>query len=303
MLIAVIGDVHDLWEPEDALALERLGVDLALFVGDFGNEAVEVVAAVAQLPLSIAVALGNHDAWYSATPWGRQQCPYDRQQRDLVQEQLDLLGIAHVGYGCREFPEFGLAVVGGRPFSWGGPEWKYADFYQSRFGVTNLADSTAKIVAAGLASPAETLLVLSHNGPFGLGDAPEAPCGRDWQPIGGDFGDADLTDAIQKLQAAGKQIPLVAFGHMHHHLRHTRQVQRQMIQVQAQAGALQPTVYLNAASVPRIKQTNQGRHRNFTLVTLQAGQVTEVSLVWLGEDLHPLEQQILYQISGQNLVV
>jgi uncharacterized protein (TIGR04168 family) len=297
MLIAVIGDVHDLWEPEDALALERLGVDLALFVGDFGNEAVEVVAAVAQLPLPIAVALGNHDAWYSATPWGRQQCPYNRKQRDLVQEQLDLLGAAHVGYGCREFPELGLAVVGGRPFSWGGPEWKYADFYQSRFGVTGLADSTAKIVAAGLASSAETLLVLSHNGPFGLGDAPDAPCGRDWQPIGGDFGDADLTESIQKLQAAGKQIPLVAFGHMHHHLRHTRQVQRQMIQAQEPPSSPNSTVYLNAASVPRIKQTNQGRHRNFTLVTLQAAQVTEVSLVWLGEDLQPFEQQILYPLS------
>jgi uncharacterized protein (TIGR04168 family) len=291
MLIAVIGDVHDLWEPEDALALERLGVDLALFVGDFGNEAVEVVAAVAQLPLPIAVALGNHDAWYSATPWGRQQCPYNRQQRDLVQEQLDLLGMAHVGYGCREFPELGLAVVGGRPFSWGGPEWKYADFYQSRFGVTDLADSTAKIVAAGLASPAETLLILSHNGPFGLGDAPEAPCGRDWQPIGGDFGDADLTDAIQKLQAAGKQIPLVAFGHMHHHLRHTRQVQRQALLVKNQ------TVYLNAACVPRILQTPHGKQRNFSLVTLQEGQVKEVVLIWLGQDFQDFKvasEQVLF---------
>ena len=36
--IAVIGDVHDQWEAADAEALQRLGVDLALFVGDFGKQ-------------------------------------------------------------------------------------------------------------------------------------------------------------------------------------------------------------------------------------------------------------------------
>ncbi|NEP43066.1 MAG: TIGR04168 family protein, partial [Okeania sp. SIO2H7] len=40
--IAIVGDVHDRWEPEDELALKHLGVDLVLFVGDFGNEAVEL---------------------------------------------------------------------------------------------------------------------------------------------------------------------------------------------------------------------------------------------------------------------
>ncbi|NER07180.1 MAG: TIGR04168 family protein, partial [Okeania sp. SIO3C4] len=41
--IAIVGDVHDQWEPEDEIALKYLGIDLVLFVGDFGNEAVEVV--------------------------------------------------------------------------------------------------------------------------------------------------------------------------------------------------------------------------------------------------------------------
>ena len=39
--IAVIGDIHDQWEEEDGLALKSLGVDLVLFVGDFGDESVE----------------------------------------------------------------------------------------------------------------------------------------------------------------------------------------------------------------------------------------------------------------------
>lgn len=65
---------------------------------------------------------------------------------------------------------------------------------------------------------------------------------------------------------------------MHHTLRHTKKVQRQRLCVDT-AG----TVYLNAACVPRIVKTNQGLRRNFSLVTLQDQQVTEVKLVWLDE--------------------
>jgi uncharacterized protein (TIGR04168 family) len=285
----VIGDVHDQWEEADDLALQKLGVDLALFVGDFGNESVEVVRAIANLPLPIAVALGNHDAWYSATPWGQQKCPYDRNQEDWVQSQLDLLGPAHVGYTYRSFNHLDLGVVGGRPFSWGGPDWKYGEFYQQRFGVADLADSTARIVEAGLACPQSSLIVLSHNGPLGLGAEPEAPCGKDWQPIGGDHGDPDLQAAIATLKAAGKQIPLVAFGHMHHQLRHTRQRQRQALLVQA------GTIYLNAACVPRIQLTPSGALRNLTLVTFAQGAVRRVELVWLGSDLKPVSQKLLYE--------
>ncbi len=71
--IAVVGDVHDLWEAEDELALKHLGVDLVLFVGDFGNESVEIVRQIAEIKLPKAVILGNHDAWYSATPWGQKK--------------------------------------------------------------------------------------------------------------------------------------------------------------------------------------------------------------------------------------
>ena len=34
-----------------------------LFAGDFGEEAVEIVEDVAELPHPKAVILGNHDAW------------------------------------------------------------------------------------------------------------------------------------------------------------------------------------------------------------------------------------------------
>jgi uncharacterized protein (TIGR04168 family) len=287
--IAVIGDVHDQWEPADEIALKHLGVDLALFVGDFGNEAVEVVRAIAKIEIPAAVAVGNHDAWYSATPWGLKQCPYDRRQEDRVSEQLMLLREVHVGYTYRNFPALDLSVIGGRPFSWGGPDWKCEQFYQQRFGVSNFHESTTQIVAAGTQATFETLIVLSHNGPHGLGDRPEDPCGRDWHPLGGDYGDPDLEKAIAQLKAAGKKIPLVTFGHMHHHLRHTKSIQRTAVQYH------DGTVYFNAAVVPRIVKTNLGRDRNFSIVSWMAGEVMAIDSVWIDQDLKLSKQQRLFE--------
>ncbi|HCF29097.1 MAG TPA: TIGR04168 family protein [Cyanobacteria bacterium UBA11049] len=288
--IAVIGDIHDLWAADDGVALEKLGVDLVLFVGDFGNESVEVVRAIASLALPKAAVFGNHDAWYTATEWGRKKCPYDHKKEDWVQQQIDLLDSAHVGYGKLDFPELNLTVVGSRPFSWGGSVWKNEDFYQERFGVSSFEESTARIVAAAKSAAYETVIFLGHNGPLGLGDRAEDPCGKDWQPLGGDFGDPDFASAIAQTRAAGKKIPLVTFGHMHHNLRHTQQYLRKAIYTSAEG-----TVYLNAASVPRIVENGGDRLRNCSIVSLQAGVVSQISLVWINQDFKVASEQILYQ--------
>jgi uncharacterized protein (TIGR04168 family) len=288
LTLAIIGDVHDQWDEQDAQALRHLGVDLVLLVGDFGNEAVAVVRAIAALDIPKAVILGNHDAWYSATAWGRLKCPYDRQREDWVQTQLDLLGPAHVGYGKLDVPDFGISVVGSRPFSWGGPDWRNTTFYRERYGVDSFEASAAKIHAAVQATCESTLIFIGHGGPTGLGDRPESICGRDWQPRGGDYGDPDFTMAIAQAKQAGKSVPLVAFGHMHHSLRHTKTRLRDRLVVQ------DSTVYLNAACVPRIIPTDHGHLRNLSLVTLDQGQVTRAALTWLN-DAHQIHQEdVLY---------
>lgn len=291
--IAVVGDVHDLWEAEDAIALHELAVDLVLFVGDFGNESVDVVRQISSINLPKAAIMGNHDAWYTASDWGRKRCPYDRQKEDWVQQQLDLLGKTHVGYGKLDFPEFQLSVVGSRPFSWGGEIWKNEQFYRKRYGITNFDDSAARIIAAAESAAYETIIFVGHNGPTGLGNRPEDTCGKDWQPIGGDYGDPDLEIAIAKTQALGKKIPLVTFGHMHHTLRHTKEKQRTAI------STTPGTVYLNSASVPRIIQTETNRLRNFSLVSLESGVVSQISLVWVGKDYDIASEQLLYRRSSQ----
>ncbi|MFB2893860.1 TIGR04168 family protein [Aerosakkonemataceae cyanobacterium BLCC-F50] len=290
--IAVVGDVHDQWEAADGEALRRLGVDLVLFVGDFGNESVGVVEAIASLDIPKAAIMGNHDAWYTATEWGRQRCPYDRAKEDWVQDQLDLLGETHVGYSKLDFPQFNLTVVGGRPFSWGGDVWRNADFYLERYGVNDFAQSTERIMAAVNDAAYDTIIFLGHNGPLGLGDRPEDPCGRDWQPLGGDFGDSDLADAMAQSKNMGKSVPLVTFGHMHHHLRHRKDRLRTPISTSDDG-----TLYLNSASVPRIIHKGDRTQRNFSLVTLQAGVVTQASLVWVDKDYSVISEEILYQVS------
>lgn len=296
LLIAVIGDVHDRWELEDNLALQHLGIDLALFVGDFGNESVDIIRLIANLPLPKAVILGNHDAWYTASDWGRKKAPYNHDQEDRVQQQLDLLGSTHVGYGRLDFPQYNLSVVGARPFSWGGSQWKNHKFYRDRYKISNFEESTSRIVTAAKNSRYERLIFVGHNGPFGLGAQPEDTCGKDWQPLGGDHGDPDFAAAIAQTLSLGKSISLVTFGHMHHRLRHRQD--RLRTRVNNDAGGI---VYLNAAAVPRIKIENNRKLRNFSLVTLEESIVKEISLVWVDEQFAIASREIIYQFEQSNL--
>jgi uncharacterized protein (TIGR04168 family) len=289
--IAVVGDIHDQWELEDGLALKQLGVDLVLFVGDFGNESVEVVEAIASLEIPKAAVMGNHDAWYTATEWGRKKCPYDRTQEDRVQKQLDLLGTAHVGYSKLDFPQWNLTVVGGRPFTWGGTEWRFADICKERYGVDSLEESAEKIYQAVKSAAGDNLIFLGHNGPSGLGDRAEDPCGKDWHPIGGDYGDPDLAEAISLSLTAGKTISLVTFGHMHHSLRHTKIKRKSIFR------SPEGTIYLNAASVPRIIETATGKLRHFALTELENGKITKASHVWVNQDLQIETEEKLYENS------
>ncbi|MDY6781363.1 MAG: TIGR04168 family protein [Cyanobacteriota bacterium] len=288
--IAAIGDIHEQWERDDNRALENLNVDLALFVGDFGNEAVEVVKTIASLKIPFAAMMGNHDAWYTASAWGRKKSPYDHRKEDWVKQQLDLLGETHVGFGKLDFPQWDFSVVGSRPFSWGGQDWKNREFYRDRYGIGSFAESTERIVAAAREATCDNLIFLGHNGPLGLGDRAEDICGKDWEPRGGDHGDPDLADAISRVRASDKRIPLVVFGHMHHRLRHTKEQLRTAVCTHPEE-----TVYFNTAVVPRIIRLDGETLRNFSLIDLQGGKVAEIKLIWTKEDGAIASEKVLYR--------
>lgn len=289
--IAVVGDIHDLWELEDNAALKHLNVDLVLFLGDYGNEAVEVVRRIAAVDVPKAAVMGNHDAYYSASNKGIRKCPYDRDKEDWVQLQMDLLGEAHVGFGKKEFPQFGLTIVGARPFSWGGSKWRYKKFYRDRFGIRNFNDSLDLILAAADEAEQNTVIFMGHVGPYGLGAQPDDPCGKDWgaRGSGGDYGDPDFAEAIALTQQSGKHIPLVTFGHMHHKIKNTDKIRKRI------AIGATGTLYFNAAHVPRIETTDQGNHRCFSVVTLNTGKVTSIDLIWLDPNFQTISTETLYQ--------
>ena len=57
----IVGDVHRWWRAADAAHLERQRPDLALFVGDLGDEDLEIVQRILAVQVKKAVLLGNHD--------------------------------------------------------------------------------------------------------------------------------------------------------------------------------------------------------------------------------------------------
>ncbi len=111
------------------------------------------------------------------------------------------------------------------------------------------------------------LIFLAHNGPTGLGQSPTDIWGRDFQPVGGDFGDPDLEQAIAYARKQGKQMLAVVAGHLHQRTK-SGQTRRWLVQRNG-------ICYVNATRVPRIFQSgeNQVHHH----VRLELGE-TAVSV-------------------------
>lgn len=256
--VAVVGDVHGQWDEGDASALRGLrpAIDLCLFVGDFGDEDVTSVEAVARasLPGEQVSVFGNHDAWFSLDKRKRRPNKSARARNgdeSALDTQRALLSGLNLEYSKRELPQLGLSVVGGRPYSIGGPIWP--PFYVEEYGLTSVVESGDRIGRIAARAAESSVIFLAHNGPAGLGDKRSDVCGRDWPQrtgknvgaSGGDWGDRDLTVAIRMAREAGKKVPLVAFGHLHRRL--IGGGLRTMVRVDEGTG----TVFLNAAEVPR----------------------------------------------------
>lgn len=265
-----MGDVHRWWRPADATFLERTRPDLSLFVGDLGDEDVEIVRLIAGLPVPKVVILGNHDAWQS---FGR------RTSTAKLRECLHLLGDDHLAYAVREVPTAGISIVGARPFSWGGPSLRSPELYDEVYGIHTMRQSAAAIVDAARNAQHRDIVILAHNGPLGLGAETHAMFGKDFGKPGGDWGDRDLALAIQRIEGSGLRVRAVIAGHMHHRLVHPRGAERIRF---ARRG---DTLFLNAAFVPRVHKAENGDELAYFLRTRwQAGECLGIEEVWV--DVH-----------------
>lgn len=268
--LTVVGDVHRWWRAADSVFLERRPPDLTLFVGDLGDEDVEIVRRVAALAVPKVVLLGNHDAWQS---FGRKACT------ENLRESLHLLGDDHLAYSVREVPVAGISVIGARPFSWGGQSLRSPELYDEIYGIRTMRQSAAAIVDAARHAQHRDLVILAHNGPLGLGEATDDIFGKDFGKPGGDWGDRDLALAIQRIEGMGLRVRAVLAGHMHHSLLHPRGAVRRRF---VRRGG---TLFLNAAYVPRVRQAANGAELSYFLRTRwSAGQCRGIEEVWV--DVH-----------------
>lgn len=239
MLIRVIGDPHGVIDP----GLDEAGLraaDLRMCTGDFGyhvqgaqrHQAVEMMGWLRGL--DVLTILGNHDGINH-----RPSLVYGPAEAEpAAQSELEAaLGPSYLGYSRHDLD--GLSVVGGRPYSNGNPGIQHPPAGREKITVE---ESVGLITELMRSAPNEALIILTHNGPRGLGSGPDAPCGKDWRPPHDDWGDEDLGLALQRIPA-GKRVVAVVAGHMHHSIRGGG--------LRRRVGRFQGIPVVNAAVVPR----------------------------------------------------
>lgn len=264
-VLTIIGDVHGSWDDVDEGYLRSAGQDLALFVGDFGDEDVALVERIARLECPKAVILGNHDAWDSMSG------------RDLgrVRRQIEALGDDHLAYRSRLLGDGSLGVVGARSFTWGGRWNRYAAFFRELYGHQTEEDSAAAIAGAAFALGDVPFLFIGHNGPRGLGGSRDSIFGADFTVPPRDHGDRDLEMAIDELRGLGRRVIATVAGHMHERLLFGGHRKRVIVE--------DGVIHLNVAVVPRHRKSDGGRVRHFARMVVEGGRVTVAEDLWVGD--------------------
>ena len=256
--------------------LSALKPDAVLFVGDLGEADLRPAKLIRKIPFPTAVILGNHDKGNDKTG-------------AALQAQLKLLGEIHCGWLRRNWLNIPLTVIGARPCSPGG------GFYLSKevvsvYGDLSIEESAARIVSASELAPIEfPLIILAHSGPTGLGSDANSLCGRDWKSPSLDWGDKDLALAIRILSKKRKP-DLVVFGHMHHDLKRVNKVRNSFLEDSF------GIKYLNAASVPRRLEDNEGDQLcHFSWVEFKKKKLIFAAHRWFRSDATLAYEDILFE--------
>lgn len=272
--IAVIGDVHLHWSDADVEYFNGAGYDRVLFVGDLAayrhRAGLAVARAISKLDVPALAIPGNHDATnlpqlaaevlgqpVLANLLGMAQPKW----QDELRQALEPVDVA--GYSLHQLPG-DVTLIAGRPHSMGGPHLAFSRLLRARFGIDTLERSAAKLREL-VDEAGDRIVFLAHNGPAGLGERREDIWGCDFRKEEGDFGDSDLTSAIEHAKQRGKRVLAVLAGHMHHQL--ARGGQRRWL---VRRGG---TAYVNAARVPRVFREGSTTLRHHVAVVIRGDDV------------------------------
>jgi uncharacterized protein (TIGR04168 family) len=287
--IALVGDLHSAWEPEDIGYFNRSEYEIALFTGDLGRSRSQdgrrIARSLSHLRQQVLVMPGNNDV--EEFPHIKAELTYRRARAALL---LDAEGEAEAtpdhgtarlcGYSLHplQLNGFELTLLAARPFSMGGPELAFPQALERSFGVRSMAESIERL--RGLIDRAATreLVVLAHNGPTGLGGEPTDLWGRDFDPDAGDWGDPDLRAALDYARERGKRVLAVLAGHMHWGLRERPGVVRSW-QLQREG-----CLYVNAARVPRVFAEGSASMRQHVRLQLTAAGASAEEVVAVDRD-------------------
>lgn len=255
--IGVIGDLHSAWDDADVAYFNKSPYALLLFTGDLGastrEDGARIAKTISRLERDTLVMPGNNDApQHSALA---AELAYRQGAKALLRSAADSRAaeVKLCGYSSHAFSVGGreLTVVAGRPFSMGGPELTFADQLAREHDVTSLEQSATRIAELIERAPTRDVIVLSHNGPRGLGDAANSLWGRDFAKPSMDWGDPDLALALERARASGKhRVRAVIAGHMHTPIRNGGE--------RTSEARRDGTLYLNPARVPRIYERADG---------------------------------------------
>ena len=105
-----------------------------------------------------------------------------------------------------------INILGGRPCSSGGGYYLSKEIL-SIYGPLTEFDSAERIIRSSKNAAEDLpLIMIAHSGPSGLGSEPSSICGKDWKSPACDWGDRDLSIALNKIQKK-RFVDLVVFGH------------------------------------------------------------------------------------------
>ena len=173
---------------------------------------------------------------------------------------------------------FNVSLIAARPHSMGGPQLSFPDYMTDTYAVDTLQESSRRLMDLIEQADSEQVIFLAHNGPHGLGEESHDIWGCDFKENGGDWGDHDLTQAIEHARHCGKKVLAVIAGHMHLRTKHGAQ-RPWMLDVD-------DTLYINAARVPRIFSDKDDVYRHHVAITISASgiEAQEVLVPQYGQD-------------------
>lgn len=248
--IALIGDLHGSWDDQDVRAFNASDYDLLIFTGDLGSgtarNGVAIAQSMSRLSKPAIVMPGNNDAPFLseiAAEFGFQRglaAILELDGRERSNAHISLSGYRLHRIACAGQT---VSIVTGRPCAMGGGELSFPVELERNYEISSMQASTDRLLALINEVDTQKLLILGHNGPYGLGTRAGDIWGCDFRAEEGDWGDPDLAAAVQRARTRGLDVFVVA-GHMHQGLRtggHRRWEHRQ-----------DGVMYVNPARVPRI---------------------------------------------------